>query len=158
MLSVWWPRPKSPHHLWVIPHPNGTHEICKFPRISKHSHVFEAAPVFLLFGQQFSKSHGYGYTHILEGHWKEIGLKTKNPSPESVSMIARFVSEICTKKSLITCEFESMKGNHKPIIVRATKGTAVLQHKTCNVTRESYYSVVTAMVATKAKGSVIGAL
>lgn len=157
-LSVWWPRPHEPHFSWVVPHPTKGDSFCEFPEIQAHGHTFEAAEVFLLYGKHWDRNKGFGVIHILEGHSREIDLKTKEPSPAAVSRVASFVASICARGAKITCEFADLRGNHRPVIVRSSAGTVVLEYKSCRETGLGYYSVVTAMAATKAKGSVIGAL
>jgi hypothetical protein len=157
-LSPWWPRPYAPHYSWVIPHPVEGLAFCLFPEIKACGHVFAEADVFLLYGRHWDRSKGFGCLHIIEGHWREIGLKSKEPDLTAVAHVAEFVAAICSRGAQITCEFASLRGDHRPMIIRAPGGMVVLEYKTCRDTGIGYYSVVTAMAATKAKGPVIGAL
>jgi hypothetical protein len=114
--------------------------------------------VLLLYGKHWDRHRGFGFVHILEGHWREIGILNKQADLNSISAVATFVAEICGKGAKISCEFADIRGRHKPLIVKGTRGTVVLELKQCHETNDAYYSVVTAMRTTKIKGSVIGAL
>jgi hypothetical protein len=149
---------KPPHFSWVIPHPTKDYSFFDFPQISRFGHTFEAAPVFLLFGKHWDRHKGFGVLHILAGHWREIGLQDHAVNSTSVAAVAHFVAGICAKGAKISCEFSDLRGNHKPLIIKGMKGTVVLELKRCNVANDAYYSVVTAIATTKAKGSVVGAL
>jgi len=166
--NPWWPKPDAPHFATVISHPSGTVQICDFPMIRSGAHVFQAGPVFLLYGKQWGKHNGFGVVHILAEHANEIPLVKsharlvprcpKAPTPQAVLAVSLFVADICSTKARIACEFAGMRGNHRPIIVKTHAGTVILEYRICKETRSPYYSVVTAMSSTKAKGSVIGSL
>lgn len=142
--------------------------MCDFPMVKSGAHVFQAAPVFLLYGKHWGKHKGFGVVHILAEHANEIPLVKsiarvvprcpKTPTPQAVLAVSRFVAAICTRKADIACEFAGMIGNHRPIIIKTYAGTVILEYRICTESNSPYYSVVTAMSSTKAKGSVIGSL
>ncbi|MDT8992693.1 hypothetical protein RQP54_17610 [Curvibacter sp. APW13] len=167
-LGLWWPKPSEPHFLHVVGHPQGAMTMCDFPQLVTKGHVFQAAPVILLYGKHWKKNKGFGVSHILEEHHNEIPLVKKlgrvvstcprHPTPAAVSAVAQFVADICARYADIACEYAGMRGDHRPLIIKSRKGTVVLEYRQCNETASPYYSVVTAMSSTKAKGTVIGAL
>jgi hypothetical protein len=124
-LSSWWPRPGRPNALWAIEHPRGSAVFCELPKMVAPGHIFESGPVYLLFGEHWSRHRGYGVLHILEGHWKEIKLSRKEASPGTVTAVSAFVAGVLTRRAKIHCEFASMRGKHKPIVVKGGSGSAV---------------------------------
>lgn len=156
--STWWPRRSPPNQLWVVPHPVGGDSFFDFPRLRSPWHTFEAGPVFLLHGKHWQRNRGFGVVHILAGHWRELGLNSMDPSPQAADAVARFVAGVCARHAKVYCEFEGMRGDHRPVIIKGFKGTVILECRECPVSGEAYYSVVTAMKTTKAKGPEIGAL
>lgn len=157
-LSSWWPRPHAPDKLWAIEHPKGGYTFGDFPPLTSQGHTFVAGPIYLLYGDHWGRHNGYGIVHILEGHWRELKLAGKDANPKSVADVASFVSRIISRRAAIHCEFAGMRGNHRPLVVKAGNGLAVLEEREDSGTGESYYSVVTAMVNANQRGSRIGTL
>ncbi|MGX7001433.1 hypothetical protein [Caballeronia sp. KNU42] len=158
VLSSWWPRTGKPDALWAIEHPRGGAVFCELPRMVAPGHTFENGPVYLLLGEHWSRHRGYGAVHIIEGHWKEIKLSAKAVSPDNVTAVSAFVARVLTRRARIHCEFASMRGKHKPIVVKGGNGSVVLEPMVDRSSREFYYSVVTAFRDTNAKGPEIGTL
>ena len=172
VLGPWWPKNAAPHYLTAIPHTSGTAQFCAFPRIASRGHVFVDAPVFLLYGKHWNRHKGFGVVHILAEHGNEIPLKhyhgsvrprivpmcPKHPSPDALDAVARFVANICSHRAGINCEFNGMRGDHRPLIIKGLAGTVVLELRDCSETGSPYYSVVTAMTATNVRGTQIGSL
>jgi hypothetical protein len=77
--------------------------------------------VLLLYGKHWDRHRGFGFVHILEGHWREIGILNKQADLNSISAVATFVAEICGKGAKISCEFADIRGRHKPLIVKGTR-------------------------------------
>jgi len=147
-----------PDALWAIEHPRGDTVFCELPKMVAPGHTFENGPVYLLFGEHWSRHRGYGAWHILEGHWKEIKLSTKAVSPGNVTAVSAFVARVLTRRAKIYCEFASTRGKHKPMVVKSGNGSVVLEPMVDRSSREFYYSVVTAFSDTNAKGPEIGTL
>lgn len=157
-LSIWWPRPEAPDELWAIEHPNGGHTFGYFPPITNRGHTFIGGPIHLLYGEQWGRHNGFGIVHILEDHWRELKLDSKEANPKKVAFVAHIVSRIIARRAEIYCEFASTKGNHRPLVVKGTEGTAVLEAREDAETGEPYYSVVTAMRSPNRRGALIGNL
>jgi hypothetical protein len=157
-LSNWWPRQETPDKLWTIENPKGGHAFGHFPPLTNKGHAFVGGPIYLLYGEHWRRHNGYGIVHILEDHWRELKLDSKDANPKAVEFVADFVSRIIARRAAIHCEFASTKGNHRPLVVKGGQGMAVLEEREDADTGEPYYSVVTAMRSANRSGSLIGNL
>lgn len=143
----------APHPLTFIAAPTGQLSYGNVPLITlRGGEVIEAGEVRLRFGEHWGPNHGYGIHHILQEHPK-VALA----DPNAILSVAQFVASIIQPKSDIHCEFASMRGRHRPVVIRRSHGQVVLEPMRDNAIGV-YYSVVTAIPSTKAKGPRIGAL
>jgi len=159
-LHDWWPNKGTPPPNWVIKHPlTDGFEFCAFPDMKGPGLFLEAGPAFLLFGEHWGRNNGYGYTHILKGHWRELGYK-KEPAlgPASLKVVTNFLAKVLISRTKILCEFAQLKGSHRPLVVRSGQGTVVLELRFQNTSGsgEPYYSVITGIPGKQSKGAEIG--
>ncbi|GEM_PF-725429 len=160
VLGPWWPNNGYPSPDWLIKHPTtGANEYCVLPNLKGPGLDLCSGAALLLYGEHWSRHNGYGYVHILKGHWRELGYR-KQPElgPESLSRVAKFVSQVLKSKMRILCEFSEMKKNHRPLVVNGIVGTVWLELRFESTPhgREPYYSVITAIPKKQGAGSEIG--
>jgi hypothetical protein len=159
-LGSWWPNAGSPPADWVIRHPKtGASEYCYLPEMKGPGLHLVEGPALLLFGEHWSRHNGYGYVHILKGHYRELGYKdVPELGHESLKKVADFVSKVLKSRTDILCEFSQMKHNHRPLVVNGIEGTVWLELRFENSGkgREPYYSVVTGIPKKKGVGTRIG--
>ena len=77
--------------------------------------------------------------------------------PSAILSVAQFIASVIQPKADIHFEFASMRGRHRPVVIRRSHGQVVLEPMRDNAIG-TYCSVVTAIPSTKAKGPRIGAL
>lgn len=159
-LDIWWPNAGIPPTNWVIRHPKtGASEYCYFPDMKGPSLSLVAGPAFLLYGEHWNRHNGYGYVHILKGHYRELGYK-KEPElgHESLTRVTNFVSNVLKSKTDILCEFAEMKNDHRPLVVNGLVGTVWLElrYQSSGKSQEPYYSVITGIPKKKGAGIRIG--
>jgi hypothetical protein len=143
----------APHPNTFIAAPTGLLSFGIVPQITtRDGEVIETGEIRLRFGEHWGPNHGYGIHHILQEHPK---VALANPS--AILSVAQFVASVIQPKADIHCEFASMRGRHRPVVIKRPHGQVVLEpmhDREIGV----YYSVITAIPTTKAKGPKIGAL
>jgi hypothetical protein len=105
--------------------------------------LFEEGQVNLREGFHLGPNRGFGVTHILAEHSAELCKLGYEVSPQGVIF---YVQGIFQPGAAIYCEYASMKGGHRPLIVHGQKGMLVLQPKGLS------YNVVTAYFSRNPKG------
>ena len=136
-----------------LAHPGGGHSFGYLNEIRYQAERLEAGHIRLRFGEHFGPNRGYGVHHIIAEHWKSL-----QDHPDGIVMAAvRFVSNIVQPGAAIHCEFASIRGHHRPIVLSRPTGYVVLEPKH-DTDSQQFYSVVTAVPSTKAKGPRVGTL
>ncbi len=144
----------APHPFMFIPAPMGNLSFGQMPKIiyRRTGEVIEAGEIRLRFGEHWGPNHGYGIHHILQEHRQLF-----QASPNVIADVVEFIASIVQPRAEIYCEFASIRGKHRPIVVCRPHGQVVLEPKwACGV--GDFYSVVTAIPTTQTKGPRIGAL
>ncbi|WP_207771514.1 hypothetical protein [Kushneria phyllosphaerae] len=97
-------------------------------------------PIVLRAGRHFGPHKGFGIRHI----WTERGNDLKKWGYDSIYEVPNFVSDIIQHNANIVCEFSSMNGHQRLIVMRGSKGCAVLAGFETAEEDQLLYSVVTA--------------
>ncbi|AGI33564.1 TPA: hypothetical protein PXF07_001952 [Mannheimia haemolytica] len=121
----------------------------EFPEITSSGYTFDKGPIQLRIGKHTAPNKGFGVKHIEAEHMQEI----LNLGFTSVN---EFVKAIIVENAKIFCEFSDLKGNHRPIILKASIGIVVLERKFLE--SGTIYSVVTAYRRTNPHGIQIGTM
>lgn len=145
----------SKNRIIINPRTNDT-IFGEFPLIETRHDVFESGFIYLRWGEHRRANRGFGVSHILIDHDKEIRKAGFNHENDEVR-VAHYVAEILQSRAKIYSEFEHPGGNHKPTVVRGLLGTVVLERMRDNENK-IIYSVVTAYGLKKPKGTLIGNL
>lgn len=111
-----------------------------------------------MYGKHWNTHNGYGLSHILKGHSDEFGISRNDSEGIQAQKVSRAIGEILVAKAGVYREEPSYGKLGKLCIIKNSKGSVFIEHRTDSVTGLSYYSVVTAMRNTKAKGTQVDAL
>ncbi|MBA1288312.1 hypothetical protein G7027_06605 [Pseudomonas japonica] len=95
--------------------------------------------IYLRAGKHIGPHKGFGVRHI----WAERGHDLCKWGYATFHDVPRFVADIIVHGTTIVCEFDSMKGHERLIVLRGRKGCAVLAAWPI-AADQVYYSVVTA--------------
>jgi hypothetical protein len=141
----------APHHRFTFTHPlTGLYNFGLFPHIAWRGEILASGPIRLQYGEHWGPNRGYGVHHILQEHRRHIPADNDN----QILGIVRFVACILTPGADIQCEFSSIRGQHRPLVVRRSQGYVVLMPKMEQ--EELIYSVITAVPKGNAKGQKVG--
>jgi hypothetical protein len=133
--------------------PSGRLSFGRMPRlVNRSGEVIDEGEIRLRYGEHWGVNHGYGVHHILQAH-----PQLSRNGLSSIVSVTQFVASIIQPKADIHCEFASLRGQHRPVVIRRPHGQVVLAPKR-DKALGLFYSVVTAIPSTKAKGPRIGAL
>lgn len=127
-------------------------EIGWFPELGeKYNPDFPSGRIVLKYGEHKGPNKGFGINHILAEHKSDL---ISNNLEESADGVINYIKLILTPGAKIYSEYTSLRGSHRPTIVRSSIGTVVLERRRFN--NENIYSVVTAFGSRSAKGIQIG--
>lgn len=127
-------------------------EIGWFPDLGKkYSLDFPSGRIVLKYGEHRGPNKGFGINHILAEHKSDL---ISNNLEESANGVINYIQLILISGAKIYSEYADLRGFHRPMIVRSSIGTVVLERQCIN--NENVYSVVTAFGGKTAKGTQIG--
>jgi hypothetical protein len=127
-------------------------EVGYFPELNKkHRLDFPAGRIVLKQGEHRGPNRGFGVAHILAEHKSDL---TKYTLDHSTDGVISYVKLILRSGAKIYSEFASVRGFHRPTVIRSLVGTVILERQ--EIDGEIFYSVVTAFGSKSAKGTQIG--
>ena len=127
-----------------------THVFGEIPEIIIRKNYFQRGEIYLREGEHIGINRGFGAVHIWEAHEKQLITL----GYQSIEDVPRFVSNIILPGAPIHCEFSGI-GKHRISIVKSSIGVAYLEERQ-NRYNETFYSVVTAFMAGRTHGTLIG--
>lgn len=134
-----------------LKNPNtNTHIFGEIPEIITGKSYFQRGEIYLREGEHIGINRGFGAVHIWEAHEKQL---TKL-GYQSIADVPKFVSDIIFPGAPIHCEFSGI-GKHRISIIKSSIGVAYLEERQ-NKNNEIFYSVVTAFIAGRTHGTLIG--
>jgi hypothetical protein len=146
------PQPFTGNKNHLIPHPvTGSDYYGYVPLIHSNGETIEPGAIVLKIGRHISVNKGFGANHIWSEHEKEL----RNLDYSGRAGVSEFVSKIIRVGTPIHCEFNCIRGNHRPTVLRSRYGIAVLEKERL-IDGTFRYSVVTAYTKKYAEGSCIG--
>lgn len=129
-------------------------EIGYFPVLNaKYSSDFPEGKIVLKHGEHKGANRGFGYIHILAEHSSDL---TNNKLSHDEEGVAEYIGLIVQFGAKIYCEFNQVRGNHRPMIVRSRYGTVILE--LLNIDEVAIYSVITAYGSSRSRGIQIGSI
>lgn len=129
-------------------------EIGQFPKLHERYRTdFPAGCIVLKYGEHKQVNKGFGIIHILAEHSADLRLYKLEESEQGV---IEYVKLILTQGADIFSEFNDLRGNHRPMIIRSAFGTVVLEKQYFD--NKVIYSVVSAFGRKIPKGTKIGTL
>lgn len=135
--------------LLINPNTN-TYVFGIIPEIKSGRNYFQRGEIHLKKGEHRGINRGFGAEHIWEAHKKQLIVL----GYQSIADVPRFVSGIILPGAPIHCEFCGV-GKNRISIVKSTIGMAVLEERQTS-NNKTIYSVVTAYMAVKIHGTLIG--
>jgi hypothetical protein len=127
-------------------------EVGFFPELNeRYREYFPTGKIVLKKGEHRGPNKGFGIDHILAEHKSDLSQHNLAHSDEGVIC---YVQLILRSGAQIYSEFASLRGFHRPMVIKSSTGTVVLERKDIN--GETLYSVVTAFGGTVARGTQIG--
>ena len=136
----------------TLKHPEtGEDSFGYIPEMHSKGEIIKSGRIILRVGQHFSANRGFGANHIWDEHHPEL-IKAGYSSVHDTS---QFVADIIKPGVPIFCEFSSVRGNHRPTVLRTSVGLVILEPVTLG-DNELVYSVVTAYTKRNAQGTKIG--
>lgn len=110
-----------------------------------------AGPIILKVGQHRGPNRGFGLNHIWDEHQDDI-IKIGYDSAEKA---IQYVADIIQPGMPVHCEFNDMRGNHRPAVLRSRKGSVILELKQDGAGNHEY-SVITAYPNKNVHGTRVG--
>jgi len=127
------------HEDFNICHPGTGLECWGVVQVTSQLLLQPGGEIFLRAGKHIGPHKGFGIRHI----WAERGHDLIKWGYPTFYDVPRFVADIIVDGTNIVCEFDSMKGPERLIVLRGRKGCAVLSAWPLG-DDQVYYSVVTA--------------
>lgn len=106
--------------------------------------------IFLRAGAHFGPNKGFGVRHIWEAHKADL----QPFGCESIEQVSAFVASVVTVGSLVYCEFNDPRGNHRVTILRNKLGSLILEPRDERHRGFGYY-VVTWYPSNRPKGTLV---
>lgn len=141
------------HEDFNIAHPTTGLESWGLVKVTSQLLQQPGGDIYLRAGKHIGPHKGFGVRHI----WQERGHDLVKWGYPTVYDVPRFVSDIIVHGTNIVCEFDSMKGNERLIVLRGRKGCAVLAAWPIG-DDQLYYSVVTAYRNRTPNGKAVGVI
>lgn len=136
-----------------VPHPNGQTVYGVIPELNSRGLRIPGGEIFLRVGKHIGPNKGFGVRHIWAEHEKELAKMGYN----TISDVARYVSDIIRPGASIFCEFNSAAGRHRPTVLKSSLGLVVLEPKDApDAASGNIYTVVTAYTKRYAHGVLVG--
>lgn len=127
-------------------------EIGVFPVLPKQYRItFPTGQIVLKHGEHKGANRGFGVIHILAEHKADL---TRFGLSHDETGVTLYVEMILQSGARIFSEFNSLRGNHRPMIVYSRIGTVILERQ--EISGQIVYSIVTAFGRTNPRGSQIG--
>lgn len=132
------------HQNHCIPHPITGHEYWGQVKVTSSHLAQPGGPIILRAGRHIGPHKGFGIRHI----WTERGNELQKWGYPSIYEVPNFINEIIQDKTQIVCEFSSMSGYERLIVMKGKKGCVVLEAREEIQKKDEepqlLYSVVTA--------------
>lgn len=130
------------------------YEVGKFPVLHERYHIdFPEGIIVLKYGEHKRANRGFGVVHILAEHTSDLKKYALEPNEKGV---ADYVALIISSGAKIFSEFSGVRGNHRPMIIKSSVGTVVLEKQ--DIEGKTVYSVVSAFGRKTGVGTQIGTI
>lgn len=136
----------------LLMHPEtGAEHFGYVPEMKSKGETIHAGPIILRIGRHTGPSRGFGVNHIWDEHYPDLMKQGYTTAIDSV----KFVSTIIQPGVPIYCEFNDIRGKHRPTVLRTSAGLVILEPVRLG-NGELVYSVITAYMKRNASGTKIG--
>lgn len=146
-----WNSLKGPQNKLVTHPASQTDSFGYVPEITSKGETIYGGRIILRTGRHKGPNRGFGVNHIWDEHHPELiklGYLTVHDT-------VNFVEKIIQPGTPIYCEFNDLRGNHRPTVLRTSVGLVVLEPVNLG-DGELVYSVVTAYMKRSASGTKVG--
>lgn len=127
----------------------------QFPEITTAGKHFPAGPIRLRYGEHKGPERGFGLEHIWEA--RKYKSAVVNTPMLAINLVANLLESILQSGAEIYYEGAMARSTDRAMVFKSKEGTVIVEERV-DGSGKTFYSIVTAIPNTTAKGTLIGNL